>query len=377
MKILHVGPLTMDVGGPALSTYYTVKGLSAAGVDVSLLTRYPEDDQTLFGTDIQTMFWEDSKEHFAGYRKGVNRTLSSLEKPDLIHMQGIWLYQYHQIAKYAKQHGIPYILTPRGSLYPQALQVSKLKKKLSRAVYQDKDLQNAACIQVTCKEELEHYRNLGFTNPAAIIPNPIDVHQFEGHEPTVKDTIKIGYLGRLHQRKRVERIFEAVSLLGDKATNIEIEIIGGGEADCEAFLRETSKKLSLKKVNFRGFLVGEEKDKAISELSLLVLPSDYENFGNVVTEALVRGVPAVVTKGAPWEGINENHCGWWIENSVENIASSIEKFLDMTPAQRLEMGKNAQNFIFNTLSVESVTAMYLQLYDWILNKSGKPDFVFD
>ena len=56
-------------------------------------------------------------------------------------------------------------------------------------------------------------------------------------------------------------------------------------------------------MRFTGFLVGEEKDKAITELSVLVVPSDFENFGNIVSEALVRGVPVIASKGNALEGI--------------------------------------------------------------------------
>lgn len=34
----------------------------------------------------------------------------------------------------------------------------------------------AACVQATCKEEMEYYRALGFKNPVAVLPNPIDIN---------------------------------------------------------------------------------------------------------------------------------------------------------------------------------------------------------
>lgn len=61
-------------------------------------------------------------------------------------------------------------------MYPKALEHSKFIKKASLIMYQRKDLQNAACIQATCIEEMHYYRNLGFTNPVAVLPNPIDIN---------------------------------------------------------------------------------------------------------------------------------------------------------------------------------------------------------
>ena len=45
---------------------------------------------------------------------------------------------------------------------------------IMRRLYQDHTLCNAAAVQATCIEEMEHYRALGFKNPVAVIPNPIE-----------------------------------------------------------------------------------------------------------------------------------------------------------------------------------------------------------
>lgn len=65
-------------------------------------------------------------------------------------------------------------------LYPQDINKSnKLFKILSLKFRLLNDLNNAACIQVTCKEEMEHCRKLGITSPIAIIPNPIAIEEYK------------------------------------------------------------------------------------------------------------------------------------------------------------------------------------------------------
>lgn len=69
------------------------------------------------------------------------------------------------------------------------------------------DLNHAACVQVTCKDEMEHCRNLGVTSPIAIIPNPIEIKDYTEKK---KDNIfRLGYLGRLSPRKNVESLIYA------------------------------------------------------------------------------------------------------------------------------------------------------------------------
>ena len=49
---------------------------------------------------------------------------------------------------------------------------------------------------------------------------------------------------------------------------------------------------------------GAEKEAAFAWADVLCLPSLSENFGVVVAEALTRGVPVIVTDGAPaWSGL--------------------------------------------------------------------------
>ena len=79
------------------------------------------------------------------------------------------------MSKNARERNIPYIISPRGMLEPWALNAGKWKKKLAMALFQRKDLANAACIHATAQMEAENIRKLGFKNPIAIIPNGIEL----------------------------------------------------------------------------------------------------------------------------------------------------------------------------------------------------------
>ena len=48
------------------------------------------------------------------------------------------------------------------------------------------------------------------------------------------------------------------------------------------------------------------RDQAFAGANLLLLPSRVEAFGMVVTEALARGIPAIVTPGGPDGGPRPN-----------------------------------------------------------------------
>lgn len=377
MKVVHVGGLNYKNGGPSLSMALTIKGLRQQGVDALGVSRPLDKDDKLVCDSSYCHFFNRPLFELFGwqYIPKVSRTFDEIVGIDLMHLQGIWSSHMHSAALYARQRGIPYLIAPRGSLYPHALAIEPWKKKLSLALYQDTDLKKASCIQATCKEEYELYRKLGYKNPVAILPNPIDCESYVA--PTIEKTTKFrfGYIGRLHPRKRVERLIYAFAERRDVFDNCELLIIGADVKEYEEFLKEEVKRLNLQNVHFSGFLRGEEKDKALCSLSCMVNPSDFENFGNVVSEALMRGVPVIATKGSPWQGLLEYDCGWWIDNDQDTITKTMVEAYERLSREGSLMGENGKRMVRQEFSVTVLGEKMKALYDWILGNASIPEFV--
>lgn len=374
MNILHSIP-SMGIlsGGPTLSTLLSVQGERSIGLSSVILT-YDIDkgkDRLINSSSFIHLVACPKERRFA-YSSSFRKALED-EKADLYHIQGIWQYPSVCTASWARKENKPYVITLRGMLYPQCFEKSAWIKKLSLWLYLKSDLQKAACLHATCVEEMEHLRNMGIHTPIAVIPNPIQI--FDCQDKTIlPDRLRIGYLGRIHPRKRVERIFYAVDALQDK--NIEILVIGDGDATYMQYLQEEAKRLHLDHVTFTGFLSGEEKERALRSLSYLVVPSDFENFGNIVTEALVKGIPVIASKGTPWEELNTHRCGWWVENDVDTLVATLQEALNTSEAERIAMGERGKQLIRENYSVEMVAGKMKRLYEWILYGGERPEFVY-
>ena len=132
----------------------------------------------------------------------------------------------------------------------------------------------------------------------------------------------------------------------------------------------------MRNVRFTGFLSGKEKDQAIASLSVLAMPSEFENFGNVIVEGLIRKIPCIATYGAPWKELRTHQCGWWIEYTQEAITEAVKEAFH-TPKESLkEMGWRGRKLAEDNYSVLSVALKMKSLYEWILGKGDKPEFVF-
>ena len=376
MRVIHSGSCDVRAGGPALSTWLTIKGLRTKGVDAVSVMEQTEESH-IISKELNAIFSENSKFGGFAYVPHLAETLTRAGEADIYHIQGVWMLHGWQTARFARKMGKPYVVTLRGMLYPQALAHHQLQKRVSLALYQSKVLREAAAIQCTCIEEMEHYRTLGFRNPVAVIPNPIEIEPYYSMPLPLKPNFRIGYLGRLHPRKRVERLIHAVHYLRtQKDIPAELMVIGGGDREYENMLREKVARLGLEDaVIFAGFLTGKEKDDAINSISVLGVPSDFENFGNIVTEALVRGIPVISSTGTPWLSLTDNHCGWCVPNDQTSINNTLIEAYSLGHEDLRQMGLNGKEWMRRDFSVETLGAKMLHLYSWLLGKGEKPDFV--
>lgn len=391
MRILFSGSLDVNTGGPAMSTYLTMVGLQRCGVWTEII-QYPLSPKgRLWGDEARVTFASKPWEHKLGYSHRLKGEIAVMGDFDIYHAQGIWQYPTYALIDVAKREGKPYLLTLHGMLYPQDIaKHSTFFKKLSLKWRLLKDLNHAACVHCTCEEEMRHCRHFGVTAPIAVITNPIEIKLYPYQK---EDTVRrIGYLGRVSPRKKVERLIYAFaelrpsesSLKGDSRltraefdNNCELLIIGGGDEKYERFLKDEVKRLNLTNVRFTGFFSGEKKDMAIASCSVIANPSDFENLGMVILEGLVREIPCIATTGSPWENLKKHQCGWWVPASQEAITAAVHFALE-TPEQELrDMGKRGRLLTMEQYSVEHVAKQMNALYEWVLGKGDKPDFVYE
>lgn len=307
-------------------------------------------------------------------------------KYDCYHIHGLWLHANHKTCRIARQQHKPYLVTPHGMLYPETLRRSYWKKWILLNVWFKKDILSASCLHATCVKEMRLLREFGYGGPIAVIGNPVADNKYipeicrlresyvsEGH---MNKNHRIGFLGRLHPRKNVEAIMRGMAIAHHR-NDIELVVMGAGEPAYEEFLRGEAKRLGVEKqVEFAGFVNGEDKFRRLAELSALFVPSDMENFGMIVPEALLVGTPVMASLGTPWKDLEDYKCGWWRDNSPESIAKVIDEVAETSPDELLRMGMRGRELVLDKYESSKVAAKMLKLYSWLLGQGPKPEFVY-
>lgn len=384
MKVLQtIAGFGAKSGGTSTCTYDLLKALQGLNCNTELLTPVVKSyTDKLMGRGEQ---WIKAVENDTlspyGYSRNIRQALQASDY-DIYHTNGLWMYCNHITCSIARKKGKPYIITPHGMLYQAAIKRSYWKKWPLIKLFFKKDIMQASCIHATCMQEMENIRAFGYKGPIAVIGNPANIppyiNELKGRDKERVFTT-FGFLGRLHPVKKVENILYGMAGCSQKKrTRMRLIIMGKGDEQYEQFLRKEVARLNLEKnVEFKGFINGREKFEQLSQLDALFVPSDFENFGMIVTEALACKTPVFASLGTPWEELNKRNCGWWMERTPENIAKVMTQITEMTAEEIDAMGERGRKLVEEKFTAESVARQMQELYKWILKKNHKPYFIYE
>lgn len=388
MKILtFLTNIDQSKGGPSRSVPMFVRGLAQEGVDVTLMVIKSNDMNlhSLDGTNAKVYLLSPN------YKRSELEALIKQEKYDIIHGQCIWEPLFHQMRVLADKYQIPFILTPRGTLEPWSLQQFRWKKTIARWLYQDNDLKRCACIYATAEIEAQHIRDLGFKNPICIIPNGVETDGYPCRTDISIVKKQILFLSRLHPKKGIEVLIDSFSRLHNEFQDWSIVIVGNGEDEYRQSLKKKVSELGLEEcISILNPVFGKAKIQLYQESSLFCLPSYSENFGMAIAEALSCGLPVITTNGTPWQLLNgdvstmgarfeylgENkRTGWCIDLCVDNLENTLREAMLLPSDELFKMGQRGSLLVNRNFNFRSVAKMNKALYEWIINKGVKPDFI--
>jgi glycosyltransferase involved in cell wall biosynthesis len=104
------------------------------------------------------------------------------------------------------------------------------------------------------------------------------------------------FLSRLDPVKNIESLLAAWPLVAAERRDWKLIIGGSGSASYEADLKALAESSNAgNSISFAGFLTGDRKSDLLSRARLFVLPSQHENFGIAVLEAISAGIPVILT----------------------------------------------------------------------------------
>lgn len=281
---------------------------------------------------------------------------------DIVHLTAVYSPPTIPTLLLSRIYRKPVVWSARGAL----LQFPGRSKPLIKAIW------NKICsfvaphkifIHVSSeKEEIDSQR--AFPNIKMIlVPNGVNIPK-DIPKKGQADRLRLLFLGRLHPHKGIRELLSACNLLKKDAHNFTLTIAGEGDGPYVEEMNRDIENFGLSNyVHTVGHVSGEAKDALIEKTDVLVLPSLFESFGNVVVEALAFGVPVIASRSTPWSELEEKGCGLWVENSPESLAKAIRDIATMPMA---EMGARGRKWIENNFKWSIIAKQMLRHYSELL-----------
>ena len=161
----------------------------------------------------------------------------------------------------------------------------------------------------------------------------------------------------------------------DSSPEWRLRIVGPDNGGYLAQMRALASDLGLKRVEFSGAVYGRHKWQVYRDADLFVLPTYSENFGMAVAEALAAGIPAIVSKGAPWEGLETHGAGWWIDIGFDPLVECLKKALGQSACELTTMGLRGRTWMEHEYSWQCIGRQMAETYRWVLHGGDKPGWV--
>ncbi|AGA89825.1 glycosyltransferase [Thioflavicoccus mobilis 8321] len=377
MRLIHVVPrITSEASGPAYSVMALCGALREQGTHTRLGVVEPAPDRAL--PEWVQVFPNSGGPFQLGRSKELHRWLrAAVERAevDIMHCHSLWMMPNMYPGWVTQGRAARLVVSPRGTLSEWALNHSRWKKRVIWPLLQGPAVRHAACFHATGESEYEDIRRAGFRQPVCIIPNGIEIPLEGIDDAGPRGPRRLLFLGRLHPVKGIENLIRAWSAVEHRFPDWELEIVGPDDIGHLARLKALRRELRLRRVNFRGPAFGLQKWQAYQAAELYVLPTHSENFGMTVAEALAAGTPVIVTKGAPWQGLETHQAGWWIDIGVDPLVACLKEALSCAPDDLRTRGANGRGWMKDEFSWRRIGAMMLTTYTWLLTGGEPPRHV--
>lgn len=377
MLVHHVVSGLSSKGGPTYTVPSLCRSLGEQGVSVVLNSLSPET--------FETEGFYTYKSHPAssfirrlGLSSSLRRSLvKAASDADVIHSHMMWMMPniYPGVVIKATRSRALLVMSPRGTLDPWEYNSHKLQKRIAWLAGQRMNLAISACLHATAVMECEHFRGLGLRAPVAVIPNGVDIPDVAQFPLERKDRRRLLFLARIAPKKGVDLLLRAWRIVQANSPDWELQIAGDPNGDYLDRMRNLAAELRVERVTFDCPVSEQRKWELYRNADLYVLATRGDNWAVSVSDALSFGVPAIVSKEAPWHGLESNGAGWWIDLSVDALSDCLRHAMDQEDHVLKAMGQRGRQWMMREFSWMGVGEKMKATYQWLLTGGSAPAWV--
>lgn len=353
MKVLSVVPgLDPARGGMATAATNMLLAAQKAGVNsVVVVPGHRQRDGKLSRELIDTLEKAGVVVHLTSparwpkgqaYRWGISPAqitwlVRNVGSVDLVHLHGVWGVNSLGGLPVARLASKPIVVTPHESLTAVDIDDSRSATRRRQKLFlKSAYLRHTTLFILT--SDLEARQSLPPTAPQRIVHYPVadDAAPLPPLHPRGQRTaLRVGFLARIDPKKNLDLLIGAMARL---PTDVRLVIAGNGPTELTNSLRAQAANLGVEtRLEWHGFVAPKDRVRFFDGLDLLAMPSTFESFGLSAAEAMLHGLPVLVSdQTGIAEVIRRRGGGRIVGADMASIVSAISDFdTDRTALQTL------------------------------------------
>ena len=243
-------------------------------------------------------------------------------KPNLIHIHGCWKPHLFLVFIIAKIMSIKLVFSPHGMLDPYSFNQKKIKKLFAWILYQKLLINFSDLVIVNSKIEKSNILNkININKKILVIKHGVLIDKSFRIKKSVNKKIKFIFFSRIHPSKNLHSI---INIWKNNYFFNKYELDIYGEITDQKYFRKINYHIKNEKnINYKG-VIKNSVQKILVNYDVFLHPSESENFGLVILEAMSAGLFLIVNKKLDWKDLaKKGYC----YNIIFNSSNLIEKIL--------------------------------------------------
>jgi glycosyltransferase involved in cell wall biosynthesis len=309
-----------------------------------------------------------------------------IRRAEVVHFHGLWQRHTRRGARAARLANVPYLVAAHGMAEPWALRHKALKKKVYTALVEGKNLRRASCLHALSRPEIGHLRAIAPRTPVALIPNGVDLRPFddlpsraslEAEFPELQGKLVVLFFGRLHVKKGLDLLADAMATLKDDHPEIHVLLAGNDDGALAPFLWRVEAAGLAGRITHLGHVSGERARQAWAAADAFVLPSYSEGFSMAILEALAARLPALITTACHFPELDRAGGAVVVEPTAEAVTAGLRSLVERSPGERADLANRGRTLVESRYTWDRQAERLAEVYDWVSGGGPAPEAVED
>lgn len=330
---------------------------SYKGIETDQWHPYDQNSQIYYATERQLNF------------SGIKKIITSVN-PHYIYLNSMYSLKFTILPLFLKRFtkiNASVIISPRGMLHQGAMQFKSFKKNTFIKFIKILNIHRLVVFHATDEKEKDYINHYFPSAKQVFVADDLgDTSEVKRSFITkpVK-SLKLIFLSRIAPNKN---LLYLLKLLIDLRTDshITLDIVGPIEdqiywEECKTAINSLAQKIP---VEYLGPVKNDVIYETYSNYHIFILPTMGESFGHVIFEALLTGLPVIISDQTPWKDLVKLKIGYDIPLSEPILyQDAIKKFADMDNEEYKGWSVAAWNYAKNYQAQTGLKDSYKRIFN--------------